>query len=369
MRVMILDTIYDRFLADHDARDPALAEADYPTQIDALAATFFPCGLTWRAPFQAMGHEVFFAAANNAPSQIRWCRDRDRMDLVEDSVEYRRLGFYRWRRPQPGPWYLKIAAEQVRSFRPDLLIIPFLYTFDSAFLASVAGHYGKAIGQHAAPLPRADLSRYDLILSSLPNQVAHFRGLGIRAEWQPLAFDPRALDALGPIEPVHDVGFLGQVTPDHGRRADFLRSLARDLPIDFWGDADWAGDPPDSAHWRPHRPLWGLDLLRGLRACRIALNTHIDAAGDHANNLRLYEATGVGSLLLTDAKADLARLFEPGVEVETYRDAVEAAAKIRALLAEEPRRRAIAEAGQRRTLRDHTHARRAKELVEMVAGL
>jgi spore maturation protein CgeB len=367
---MILDTIYDRFLVDLYARQPGLDDQPYDRQIAAIDETFFPCGLTWATPLQQLGHEVRFVAANNAPSQIRWCRDHDRLDLVHDSIEYHRLGWYRWRRKLDRLWYLAIAAAQVRAFRPDILLLPFIYTFESEFLAEVAGQYGVAIGQHAASLPESDLSRFDLIVSSLPNQVAHFRGLGVRSEYLPLSFDPRIAEAVGRPDPAHDVAFLGQVTPWHSGRAAFLRDLAEELPIGFWGDADWGGTPePKAAHWHGHPALWGLDLYHKMAACRISLNCHIDAAGPYANNLRLYEATGVGSLLLTDAKDNLAELFDPATEIVAYRDTADCARQIRDLLADEKRRLAIAEAGQRRTLNEHNHARRTEELLDLIATL
>ena len=84
--------------------------------------------------------------------------------------------------------------------------------------------------------------------------------------------------------------------------------------------------------------------------------------------MRLYEATGVGTFLLTDAKRNLGELFEPGVEVETYGDADELVEKARYYLDHEEVRAAIAEAGQRRTLRDHTYARRMEELVALLTS-
>ena len=72
--------------------------------------------------------------------------------------------------------------------------------------------------------------------------------------------------------------------------------------------------------------------------------------------MRLYEATGVGSLLLTDEGANLSELFEPGREVVTYADVDDLVEKARHYLAHDEERRAIASAGQARTLRDHTYA-------------
>jgi spore maturation protein CgeB len=82
--------------------------------------------------------------------------------------------------------------------------------------------------------------------------------------------------------------------------------------------------------------------------------------------LRLYEATGMGALLLTDWKDDLGDIFETDREVVTYRSPEECAEKARYYLDHPDERAAIAEAGQRRTLRDHTWLKRMEEFVGIV---
>lgn len=90
---------------------------------------------------------------------------------------------------------------------------------------------------------------------------------------------------------------------------------------------------------------------------------HIDVAENRAGNIRLYEATGMGTLLLTDWKSNLPELFEVGREVVAYRSVGECAEQISYYLAHEEERAAIAAAGQRRTLTEHTIDRRMQELV------
>ena len=85
-----------------------------------------------------------------------------------------------------------------------------------------------------------------------------------------------------------------------------------------------------------------------------------------ADNMRLYEATGVGTMLLTDARDNLAELFEPGREVVTDADEDDLVERIRHYLAHDDERRAIARAGQERTLREHTYAVRMGELVSIL---
>ena len=65
--------------------------------------------------------------------------------------------------------------------------------------------------------------------------------------------------------------------------------------------------------------------------------------------MRLYEATGVGALLLTEAAPNLSDMFEPGVEIVTYTGADDLIEKARHYLEHEDERAAIARAGQART--------------------
>jgi spore maturation protein CgeB len=78
--------------------------------------------------------------------------------------------------------------------------------------------------------------------------------------------------------------------------------------------------------------------------------------------MRLFEATGVGTCLITDWKDNLHDLFEPDREVVTYRSPQECVEKVKWLLEHPQEREAIAQAGQARTLKDHTFDQRAIEL-------
>jgi len=106
-----------------------------------------------------------------------------------------------------------------------------------------------------------------------------------------------------------------------------------------------------------------------LAQSRITLNIHIDQAGPYAANMRLFEATGVGTLLITDWKENLHEMFEPGKEVVAYRSSEECAEMIQYYLEHEEERKAIAQAGQQRTLREHTYYHRMQELVDIVTPL
>jgi spore maturation protein CgeB len=161
--------------------------------------------------------------------------------------------------------------------------------------------------------------------------------------------------------------FVGALNATQHREGNLLlERAAKVTPIDFWGYSavGWpAGSPILLNH---HGEAWGIDMFTVLREAKIALNRHIDVAESYANNMRLYEATGVGTMLLTDEKANLSELFEPGRDVETYADEAELVAKIEHYLEHDDARHAIARAGQQRTLSEHTYAQRMRELVALL---
>ena len=107
-------------------------------------------------------------------------------------------------------------------------------------------------------------------------------------------------------------------------------------------------------------------MYKILNTSLMTLNHHIDVAGDYAGNGRLFEATGTGTLLVTDWKPNLHKMFEPGKEVVAYRSAEECAEMVRYYLEHDQEREAIARAGQQRTLRDHTYYQRMQEFETIV---
>ncbi|ETR64862.1 MAG: hypothetical protein OMM_15232, partial [Candidatus Magnetoglobus multicellularis str. Araruama] len=111
---------------------------------------------------------------------------------------------------------------------------------------------------------------------------------------------------------------------------------------------------------------YGLDMFRLLAQSRITINRHVDAAENNANNMRLFEATGCGALLITDYKDNLDELFEIGKEVIAYHSPEECVELIKYYLNHPDEAQKIARAGQERTLRDHSYSLRMKQTSEIL---
>jgi hypothetical protein len=354
MRFLILDTCYPAYLRAHYERRPELERQPYAIQWRALMDTFFGTADSYSHALGELGHEAHEVVINSVQMQDAWSRERGLSTA--------------------GPFVLRrerILAAQAREFEPDVVYVQNLHAVSRRLLDRLRQRGAAIVGQIASEAPSdRKLRAFDLILTSFPHFVERFRALGIRSEYLRIGFDPRVLDRLerdGAVRERHGAVFVGALNRTQHRSGNaLLERAARRAPIDFWGYGGLSRTPGSAIRTRYHGEAWGIDMFRVLYESRVALNRHIGVAERYANNMRLYEATGVGTLLLTDEKENLGELFVPGSEVVTYANEEELVERVRHLLAHDDERRTIAAAGQARTLRDHTYLHRMRELLGFV---
>lgn len=112
-------------------------------------------------------------------------------------------------------------------------------------------------------------------------------------------------------------------------------------------------------------PVFGLDMYKLLSKSKMCFNIHGDIAKKCAGNVRLFEATGIGTCLITDWKENMSDLFDLENEVVTYKSVDECIEKVKWLLNNPTEAKKIALAGQKRTLRDHTIENRVNTVNEI----
>jgi spore maturation protein CgeB len=369
MRILILDTYYPRFLDAIYFANPDLSEQSYSVQLSRLIDQVFGTSDFYSRPLRAMGHAAEDLIVNCTPLQKTWAQEHGaRHSPLALKLPQRLL-----RLPVLGPWLsalpglVEIAVEQLKATRPDVLYCQDLWFLPPQKLAELRPYVKLIVGQIASPLPpEAYLKGYDLILTSFPHFVPRLRAMGVASEYFRIGFDTRVLELLGKVEKDIDASFVGGISRHHGKALPMLEYLARSTPIEFFGYGAGSLSRSSPIVARHHGEVWGLDMYRALACSRVTLNRHINVAENYANNMRLYEATGVGALLITDRKDNLGELFEVGKEVVAYSSPEEAAELIRYYIAHPDEASEIARAGQVRTLRDHTYLRRMEELVPVL---
>jgi spore maturation protein CgeB len=367
MRIVFVDTYYRRFLAKHYAEHPSLEKESYEAQLQSLLAARFGTSDFYTKHLNDLGCEAFDVIANCVPLQSAWLRENGARPAAF-TIPHRL-----YRLPVVGntlasmPGLLSTVARQVRQLKPDVLYCHDLSFFPKSALRALKPYVKLIVGQTAYVLPPPNfVEGYDLILTSFPHFVPRIRASGIASEYFRLGFDPRVTDSIGSVPRDIDVSFVGALGRSHRSALPLLERLCHDTPIRIFGYGIQDVPVTSPVRNRYEGEAWGLDMYRVFARSKITLNRHINAAEDNANNMRLYEATGMGALLLTDEKKNLNELFEPGQEVETYSTTETAATTISALLQDPKRIAAIAAAGHARTLRDHTYQARMKELVAIL---
>jgi len=390
MRLLKIGVYYKTYLEQFYARRPGLADAPYAAQHAALIEDCFGSSDFWTRALSKLGYETRDLVINAEPLQTAWAAERG-LAFDEDG------------------WLFEITTAQVTDFKPDVLLVADYSTVTAAYLRhlkEVCPSIKLVLGWCGAPYDDGSVfGECDVVLSCVPELVAHFREAGHRSRHVNHAFEPRVLERLGPPRAhAADFVFVGSVFKSdrfHVTREKLLKRLVEETGLQIWSAVaspspqtrDGAGARVSSLSspralagaarraarrllgggastrsrtgvdarvvGRARPPLFGLEMFRQLRDGRVALNTHIDISTHSASNMRLFEATGVGTCLLTDSKENLRELFEPDAEVVAYGDAEECVEKVKYLLGHESRRRDIAAAGQRRTLRDHTFESRA----------
>lgn len=369
MRIALLDTYYPKFLAAHYAANPHLIKESFTTQQQQLLDQVFGTSDFYSRHLHALEHEAQDLIANCIPMQTTWARENQfpfsSIALKVPQRLFRLPLIGRWLTALPG--LADIAIEQIKQYRPDVLYCQDLWFLPPEMLAAVRPYVRLIVGQVASPLPPSPfLKGYDLILTSFPHFVPRLRAMGIASEYFRIGFDTRVLELLGDVQQDIDVSFVGGISRHHGKALPMLEYLARNTSIEFFGYGAGSLSKSSPIVARHHGEVWGLDMYRALARSRVTLNRHINVAENYANNMRLYEATGVGSLLITDRKDNLDELFEVGKEVVTYSSPKEAVELIRYYQAHPEEAKTIARAGQQRTLRDHTYHGRMKELVPVL---
>jgi len=379
MRILILDTHYQESLRRVYENDPQLAQQPSSKQLRTIYETGFGRADSLPLNLRKLGHNVEQFIVNAGPIQTRWADENGLQIQTKRSTALkiqqrlkRSVDRLRDKPKIPGmnvaQWEMEVVLAQARSFKPDVIFVCDVLYLPAHFHRTLKDYTRLLVGEMAYPIPpHLDLGPFDLIVSAAPHFVDRLRKAGVQSELLRLGFEQTILDRLGSQTIDTELAFIGSVGKDHQQRLQLLEELCREVPIAFWG-AGAENLPPDSPlRGRVKPPLWGYDMYRQLQRSKIALNIHIDMAEQYAANMRLYEATGVGTMLLTDWKVNLSELFEPGKEVAAYRSIDECVELVKYYLAHEDERAAIAKAGQQRTLCEHSYYHRMQELTEILS--
>jgi spore maturation protein CgeB len=400
-RLAKIASFYRLYLNDYYRRNTEISGKSYEEQ----QAHLFREGYGWSDFFsrylKQMGNEAIEIIANAEPLQNAWARENN---CEKDNI----------------------LLNQLKKFRPDVVFFQDTINYSSRFLAQVRNEIPSVkliIGHVCSPYSKEQgevYRHYDLILTCSPGFQGFFDRSGIRNHLVYHAFEDSLLPEIssGINSPENQMIFIGSFLQSkvfHDSRIKLIESILRaGLPLSIYSDvkpdrrydlfvkqssyisvkvlrslgmdsiirsipplkkASLLSDFPEKINFSDafrarlnSSPVFGIEMMKLLKNSMISLNIHGGIAGEYAANVRMFEVTGAGSLLVTDSKKNINELFIPGEEIITYSDTEDCISKLKWLLGHPDDARKIAMAGQRRTMKDHTVKQRVELLNDIILG-
>lgn len=212
----------------------------------------------------------------------------------------------------------QILLAQIEHHRTEVFYNLDPMRYDSAFVARLPGCVRKSIGWRAAPSGSADLTKYDLVVCNFPSILDDWRQKGCRVAYFSPAHDPVMDVYAGARTDDLDLVFVGGFSRHHVKRTEALRVAASASSIrarfhledsrltrlaNFLPPIPGLRScrHPDEIRAIRADPLYGREVYAAFSRAHIVFNGAIDMAGEDRGNMRCFEATGCGALLLTDA--------------------------------------------------------------------
>ncbi len=372
---------YTDYLRQFYAKRPNLTEAPYKKNYDAIIGDCFASSDSWTrnltkiGPFE--GQEI---VTNAEPMQKAWAREHG-LKFSEEN------------------WKLDILEAQIDQFEPDVFFAHDLVNITPEFRFRLKQKYPKLkiiAWDGVAKNDEKLLAGCDMVLSSLESVADYYHSKGFKTLYMLSGFDASILNKIEKRQPTINCSFVGSILGGEDRHNERLRlvsHLSRKTNL-----SPFIPHLPDYKHLgkefvknilgsdkrvfgfeeildllelkiKNGTAAYGIQMYQLLADSKITFNSHIGAAGNKAANMRLLEATGTGTLLLTDFKENLNDLFQMDKEVVAYKTKEEAVEKIKYYLEHEKERAAIAAAGQARTLRDYNFEKTMSKFSDFLSTL
>ncbi len=393
-KLLIISSMYPGYLESFYKQNAELEDVDYNTHYNTLLMDSTEFVASYTRTFKRLGVEVKCIVDNDSFLQDKW---RKQNGLKGGSKQ-------------------KVIYDQVKHFRPEVLWIEDLRFVDKNLLEKFRTDFKSIrliIAYHCSPYNSEILNKLrsaDFVITCTPGLKNDLEFNGIPSYLVYHGFDTELLVRIstGYSEQENGLVFTGSLFQGdgvHSQRIELIETLLTEkVPLSLFLNLEtrykieakkiiyFTGKVLSKLklekvkkispvfeslktpvhNYNPlllnanQGPVFGLEMYQLLARSGIVLNIHGEVAGNYAGNMRLFEATGVGSCLLTDNKSNLTDLFDTEKEIVTYDNADDCGKKVKWLLENSEERKTIAEAGQKRTLNFHKVDDRCRQIIEII---
>jgi spore maturation protein CgeB len=208
---------------------------------------------------------------------------------------------------------------------------------------------------------------YDFVFTPSERFVSTYHEIGVNyVRYLPFACEPNVhrpikLSANEREGLACDICFVGTFSRHRSRVIQALETAG--FRVNVWG-----------SYWRYFRrgtnfkgPISGPGMVRVFNAAKIVLNIHDPSDLFFKPNMRVFEATGCESFLLTDRPVGLDMCFHEPEEVACYDDDSDLVRQAKNFLDSSSDRASIAQRAHERAYGEHTYDHRVKTILTSVS--
>ena len=355
LKIIQLESFYTHFLNQLYENDERLKDLPFQTQINHLLNTGFSAGQNFVPFLNPQQWETHYIVLNNVWAQVRWANENGKTNVKSLS---------------------EILLHQINDIEPDVLFISDVPGFDFylipyfkrrplivAWLATVVNHQ----------LPWHEI---DVILSGISDVRNKIYELGAKSAEKFMSAAPYYFQANQKHRQSNNIAFAGSFIPgihdDRARQVDRLSHYLTDGTIDVYTANAFSLSEGSRVNFFP--PVYGNDLVNTYANYGMVLDArgNFDLSKEkvlaETANMRIFEATKAGALLITENSPNLSEYFEINKEIVTYNDFDELKDKINYYSRPEKtdERETIARLGRDRTIKDHSIESRANWLEKIL---
>lgn len=372
-------------------QDPELSALNYQEKLAKIHSYHFNYSNSFSIEMDKLGNESVEIISDLESLQKTWA--------IENGVKI-----------APNErWQFKIIAEQLKQLKPDVVFLQGITNITAVDIERLAIDLPeiKLVAVHTGYPGGLDVvSKKTLVFCATPSIYQSFRNAGLSAYLLYHFFDPRVNDLLSSGYSRHRFTFAGSSGYGYGAghmsRYWELLKLSCHSPLEMWldergvdmgalrenpfqkrplkerfydlYDQNWQEYPAPFAPLsmfvdaaQINKPLYGLPFYQLLKDSEVTLHRHTNAVHNEVGAIRLFQAPGVGTCLLTDSGDNLRDLYEPDNELVTYNSVDECIEKYRYLESNPTVREEIASRGQQKTLKEHTAEKRYEQVHEVIS--
>jgi hypothetical protein len=386
MRIVFLSSIYPDHLKIIYTKNKFLKRKTYAEQEKFIEKEAICSMGKWPKLLSDNGHESIMLIRNNSYMQEMWSRENE-FEKFSNDYEF------------------EILNEQIKRFQPEILFIfGASYYAENNRLERIINNctsIKKKICWYGAPERSENVfAKYDLVLTNSTFLRDSIREKGGKAEQLDHAFEPEILKFIHKKPKINKVCFIGSLIPGnewHNERIKYLETLAEHFDVHIFSNINklthknkilkktyevrqkvsslianhTSCDSIFQNYANPDNlpkfsfldnspinkliksPLYGINMLQKLSEYKITFNMHVAQTGNYACNIRLLEATGVGTCLITDKKIGNNSFLSHFKEFCCYSDKRDLIRKTEQLMSNLSLTSQISEELQRHTISKH----------------